>query len=189
MDAVEKCEHIIAGLEMADGPAWTTQSYLSQAAAIRRVLADRTALLDACERMMEWHRCTMAHNPPGPVVIQLGAAIEQATKESDFDAVKRCEELLASAVELNAKRNGEEPEEVFEVEYLDDEDVAAIRQILAERAAMIEAWPSAPIKGCVSGHLVGRDERYLVLGVDGPAYPTREAAVLAAAGIKREGEE
>jgi hypothetical protein len=70
--------------------------------------------------------------------------------------------------------------------YLDQ--AAAIRQILAERAALIAAWPGGPIKGCVSGHLVGRDERYMVLGFDGPAYPSREAAVLAAAGIKREEE-
>jgi hypothetical protein len=47
MDAVERCEHIIAGLEMADGPAWTVQSYLDQAAAIRQILAERAALIAA----------------------------------------------------------------------------------------------------------------------------------------------
>jgi hypothetical protein len=56
-----------------------------------------------------------------------------------MDAVKRCEELLASAVELNAKRGGQKPEELYEIVYLENEDVVAVRQILAERAALLKA--------------------------------------------------
>jgi hypothetical protein len=105
-----------------------------------------------------------------------------------MDAVKRCEELLASAVELNAKRGGQKPEELYEVVYLEDEDVAAIRQILAERAALIAAWPGGICIGSVRpGAVCGVAVGWIVLGWP-DVYPARETAVLAAAGIKREGE-
>jgi hypothetical protein len=94
-----------------------------------------------------------------------------------MDAVERCMALLTSAVELNAKRGGKKPEELFEVEYLEDEDVVAIRQILAERAALIAAFP------CYE-----RDGGGWCVPLTQGTYPTRETAVLAAAGIEREGE-
>jgi hypothetical protein len=103
-----------------------------------------------------------------------------------MDAVERCMALLTSAVELNAKRGGKKPEELFEVEYLEDEDVAAIRQILAERAALIAAWPDSGTAARTIHSLNGG--RWNIAHMGG-VYPTRESAVLTAAGIEREGEE
>jgi hypothetical protein len=82
-----------------------------------------------------------------------------------MDAVERCEEL-ASVLEALQRNDTTAPEA----------DASAIRQILAERTALIAAFP------CYE-----RDGGGWCVPLNGGTYHTREEAVLAAAGIEREG--
>jgi hypothetical protein len=63
----------------------------------------------------------------------------------------------------------------------------AIRRVLAERAALIAAWPGGPCTGnvCPTYPSGSPLQRWVVMGTP-HVYPTRESAVLAAAGIERE---
>jgi hypothetical protein len=93
-----------------------------------------------------------------------------------MNAVKRCEELIEQITIADAG-----------VAVATEDDTTAIRQILDERVALIAAWPVGWCVGCVAlCDTNGKENQWVANILGAPVFPTREAAVLAAAGIERE---